>query len=1190
MASRQKLRDFLLEKGYAVPEQRIGVTIDPTDVGPADRFNHGDDLGVDPATGQELVGLQNPQTSGGLIGDFLKYVVDLTDNAYKLDGGNTLAVSLNSRMGDDGKGVPLEASNNQGAAEVFVEGSESARNTLGSVMAQYSNGYFPPEDLQNIISKDNTNPELGGRHAQEMLSNIEGGDMDRYGGTISDQNPNLDPEAVILNAAQQVMISRSRFNPSYSDPKAFATRGTNQDDFESGADEEGTQTSQAVFGDYDLDAVKVVEDELKSVGASLLLKSAGWDRKDTPGESSDPSGFTFSSDDVAWETGIYDKISPSVLRAKEAYNAPQDGTGESTRSGRGAWGTLVTGEDTPFVKSFGVMNTPDTQFSNEKNKDILVAHAAAAISAMILLTKTLWGLVDVGVSSVVDLERGPYYKGEPKTIAREAKFSLLRKLVLIPTQHPYTDCVDRGFKVLFGTGISDTDADAAAAYQQIQEAPGFWLGVARKIIRGFNSIGNDGSGLMQSFTSDMSTGISSVLAAIQTNDIVNIMNVAATIGDVSLTTAPGWDGSSTLPPVGQWNVDRLPDGPATRVSKSRSQTGLTSNALAWRGNSVPALYMIPRNVIMASTKMGTLGYGQNPLKGHMGSTLAKNTYVDVLAEGASARIPNDIVERMENTLDAEYVPFYFHDLRTNEIVSFHAFLESLSDSYSPNFTKSSGYGRIDPVQIYRNTSRSIRFSFYVAATSKEDFNEMWFKINKLTTLVYPQWTQGTKLATVAGTEASTFIMPFSQVLASSPVIRLRIGDVIKGNYSNFNLARIFGIGDDGITPVVDEEGGLFSAMSSALAEAAAAMDETQLEVVFNALYGSPLAIMTALTDGMDPTAVRALRAATSQILVNGFANPLGLMIIMRELQDPDSRINAVPFSITAAGAVQAYASGLRNDNASLMGYTPLSFPYLRPSTDNGYLMEKDGITKWRITRPIRVLVLGREVVILDSRGESSANSSRAFQGPDQMGAQTQKTMYNIMIMDFNAPAELFGRKFQVTHADLMPNPDTLFNTYVLATLSLTGLADTLVQTLANEAATISGIPADVLDVSAPPAATFMKSENNPLVKSFESTAGRGLAGVISSLSYEWLDSTNTWEIDWNSRAPKVAKVSVNFDAIHDIPPGLDHSGYNRAPLYNVGDTMQKIAGDPYPDDGRASHDAYKNQGRLASQSNNPDED
>jgi len=1190
VASRQKLRDFLLEQGYAVPEQRIGITVDPTDVGPTDRVNHGDDLGIDPATGQELVGLQNPPTSGGLIGDFLKYIVDLTDNAYKLDGGNTLAVSLKSRTGDDGKGVPLESSNNQGAAEVFVEGSESARNTLGSVMAQYSNGYFPPEDLQKIISKDNTNPELGGRHAQEMLSNIEGGDADKYGGTISDQNPNLDPEAVILNAAQQVMIDRSRFNPSYSDPKAFATRGTSQDDFESGASEEGTQTSQAVFGDYDLEAVKVVEDELKSVGASLLLKSAGWDRKDTPGESSDPSGFTFSADDSAWEAGLYDKISPSVLSAKGAFNAPQDKTGASTRAGRGAWGTLVTGEDTEFVKSFGAMNTPDTQFSNEKNKDILVAHAAAAISAMIILTKTTWGLIDVGVSAVIDLERGPYYKGEPKTIAREARFSLLRKLVLIPTQNPYTDCVDRGFKVLFGTGISDTSADDAAAYQQIQEAPGFWFGVARKIIRGFNAIGNDGSGLMQSFESDMSTGISSVLAAIQTNDLVNIMNVAATIGDVSLTTAPGWNTSDPMPSVGQWNVDRLPDGPATRISKSRSQTGLTSNALAWRGNSVPALYMIPRNVIMASMQMGTLGYGQNPLKGHVGSTLAKNTYIDVHAEGTSARIPNDIVERMENTLDSEYVPFYFHDLRTNEIVSFHAFLETLSDSYNPQFTKTSGYGRIDPVQIYRNTTRSLRFSFYVASTSKEDFNEMWFKINKLTTLVYPQWTQGTKLATVAGDEASTFIMPFSQVLASSPIIRLRIGDVIKGNYSNFNLARIFGVGDEGIAPVVEEVGGLFSSLSSGLAEAAAKMDEWQLENTFNALYGSPLAIMTALTDGLeDPALVRGIRAATSQILVNGFANPLGLMLIMRELQDPDSRINSVPFSITAAGAAQALASTIRNGLGPITGYTPMSFPYLRPSTDSGYVMDATGV-KWRITRPIRVMVLGREVVTLPPRGQSSANSSRTFKGPNQPGAQTQKTLYNIIILDFNAQAQLFGKKFQVTHADLMPNPDTLFNTVALPLLSLASLADTLIQTLANEAATITGIPSDVLDVSSPPAATFMQSKNNPIAKSFESTSGRGLAGVISALSYEWLDSTNTWEIDWNSRAPKVAKVTVSFDAIHDIPPGLDHSGYNRAPLYNVGDTMQKIAGDPYPDDGRGSHDAFKNQGRLATQANDPEED
>ena len=1191
--SREKLKAFLVDyyEG-AIPEQRIGITIDPTDVGPTDRFNHGDDLGIDPATGQELVGLQNPQTTGGLIGDFLAYMIELTDNAYKLDGGNTLAVSLNSRMGNSSKGVPLEAADNQGAAEVFVEGSESARNTLGSVMALYSNGYFPTQDLQNIISKDNTNTELSGKYTQELLSNIEGEDLNSTGKTFGGSSAGLVGQGApfVKKSAQQILIDRSRFSPGLGEGEggaAFAPYPTDQSSFESGDNDAGTTTSQNAFGDYDLDAVKIIEDELKSVGASLLLKSAGWDKGDSPAESSDPSGFTFSEDSSAWEEGVYTKISPSVLRSREAFNAPQDDLGDSTRSGRGAWGTLVTDEDTDFVKSFGTMTTPETQFSNEKNKDILVAHAAAAISAMIILTKSTWELVDTGVEAMIDLERGPYYKGEPKVIAYEAKFALLRKLVLIPTQNPYTDCVERGFKVLFGTGNTAAPANIES-YQQIQEAPGFWLGVARKIIRGFKSAETRGGELLQNFESDMKSGISTVLAILQTNDIINIMNVAATVGDVSITTAPGWDGDAAtkLPPVGQWNVDRLPDGPATRVSKSRSQSGLTSNSLAWRGNAVPALYMIPKNVIMAATKMGSLAFGQNPAKGHLGTELAKNTYIDVSAEGPSARIPNDIVERMENLLDSEYVPFYFHDLRTNEIVSFHAFLDNLSDSYQPQFTKTNGYGRIDPVQIYRSTTRSIRFSFYVAATSKEDFNDMWFKINKLTSLVYPQWSEGTKLATMAGEEESTFIMPFSQVLASSPVIRLRVGDVIKGNYSKFNLARIFGVGNTNIAPVADATSGI-PGLSSLIN--APDMDDIQMKTVFNALYGSPLSWFAAVEAGADPALTRGLRAAGSQLLANGFANPLGLMMIMRELQDPDARINSVPFSITAAGAVQALASGLRNVASPIMGYTPLSFPYLRPSVDNGYKMDATGV-KWRITRPIRVMVLSRDIKTINERRPHNVNESSAFKGPGQPGSQTQKTYYNIIIMDFNAPAQIFGRKFQVTHADLMPNPDTLFNTYVLATLSLTGVVDALVQTLANEAATISGIPADVLDVASPDAATFMKSQFNPIVKSFESTAGRGLAGVISSLSYEWIDGTNTWEVDWNSRAPKYAKVSINFDAIHDIPPGLDYSGYNRAPLYNVGDTMQKIAGDPYADDGRASHDAYKNQGRLGAQANDPDED
>jgi len=1197
VATRQKLKNFLSDR-YSTSIDRVGITIDPTDMGPTDSFNEGDDLGVDPATGDDLVGLQNPQTEGGLIGDFLKYITDLSDNAYRLKGGNTMAVSLNSRLGNEGIGVPLEASDQQGAEDVFVAGSESERNTLGSVMAQYSNGYFSPETLQTIISKDNTNPELGGKHAQEMLSEIEGTDLSEFGKTFTGDIPGDDPGDVIKKAAQQVLFERSRFNPSYveDDRKAFVPQwDATTADFEAGVDDMGTSTAQAQYGSYNKNSVRIILDDLKNVGASLLLKSANWDR----GGASDPDNFDYNAavdsnlyadGDFVGGTTNATKIDPSELRAGNAAGAPHALIGPLPVDEIGSFRTnLLNLDTTESSKSFGSMTTDGVMFNNETNKIILIAQASAAVSAMINIAKDTWDLIGDGVNAMVRLERGPYFKGQPTAIPRQANFAMLRNTALVPTRNPYKDCVDEGFKVLFDSWIGEApfvDADRVGKHQQIAEAPGFWFGVARKILRGFVGLSSGGDKLVESFTStsNIKGGISSMLHQLQNNDIIRIMNVAAMIGDVSITTNGKIGSTSTQStPVGPWNVDRLPDGPATRVSKSRTQKGMTSSALAWRGNSVPALYMIPRNVMLASIQMGTLGHGTNPLKGMLGSTLAKSTYIDVSAEGASARIPGDIVERFENLLDAEYVPFYFHDLRTNEIITFHAFLDDLSDSYQADYSSVSGYGRVDAVQIYRTTSRKIRFAFHVAATSKEDFNEMWWKINKLTTLVYPQWTEGTKISTNEG--KSTFIQPFSQVLGSSPVIRLRIGDVIKSNYSGFNLARIFGIGNSNIFPTIDEYAFMEIGKTT--------LTMVQFEVVFALLYGSPMA---TLLGGAD----RAIRAVGAQLLKNGFANPLGLLILMRELQDPDSDINPTPASITAAGALGSVFGGSGTGN--MRGYTVLSFPYLKASINDGYVMEADagtdkkggiqgiGSTRWRITHPIRVMVLSRDQVILSETQIRGQQSSGVFKGNKDSGVPIQKTRYTVMVMDFNAPAKIFGRKFIVSHSDLMPNPDTLFNTYVLPTISIVAVLDLLVQGLANEVATITGLPADTLDVFVTKQAEFMHPDNNPLAKSFESTAGRGLAGVIKSINYTWLDATNTWEIDWNSRAPKFFKVQIDFDPIHDIPPGLDYSGYNRAPLYNVGDTMQKIAGDPYRDEGRASHDSYKNQGRLAAQSNNPDED
>ena len=174
----------------------------------------------------------------------------------------------------------------------------------------------------------------------------------------------------------------------------------------------------------------------------------------------------------------------------------------------------------------------------------------------------------------------------------------------------------------------------------------------------------------------------------------------------------------------------------------------------------------------------------------------------------------------------------------------------------------------------------------------------------------------------------------------------------------------------------------------------------------------------------------------------------------------------------------------------------------------------------------------------------------------------------------------------------MPNPNIIFNENVAPTINVVeSVIDGIIQTLANEVATSTGLPSDTLDIFMSEEAKFMDAENNPITKAFSTTAGRGLAGVIQSLSYDFVDGTNVWEVDWNSRAPMYFKVSIGFDVIHDIPPGIDYSGYNRAPIYNVGDSMRWVAGDPYDDNGNASNDSYTSQGRLGtfSEKQNRDE-
>jgi hypothetical protein len=111
---------------------------------------------------------------------------------------------------------------------------------------------------------------------------------------------------------------------------------------------------------------------------------------------------------------------------------------------------------------------------------------------------------------------------------------------------------------------------------------------------------------------------------------------------------------------------------------------------------------------------------------------------------------------------------------------------------------------------------------------------------------------------------------------------------------------------------------------------------------------------------------------------------------------------------------------------------------------------------------------------------------------------------------------------------------------------------------------------------------FFSPENNAIVKAFDSTRGRGLAGVIKSLNFTWIEDQITWNTGkFNERAPKVAKIQVSFTPIHDLAPGLDSDGFSTAPLYGVGSlstaTKKVAVGADGTDSSSASEQAFEQQ-------------
>ncbi len=814
--------------------------------------------------------------------------------------------------------------------------------------------------------------------------------------------------------------------------------------------------TQTELGIHKTDGDDLVLEDLKKIGTSLMLRAAYEIPPVTDGDPLQPP------ESIAVGLGALVPGAAQIAAARVDTKELRAST--VMREVFGIETFKLAGDDIydPNNKSYGHLNTPLEPYGGFLPIGMTILAIALTISLRVVAASILAIFSAIKNRPVESPFRGPHILGQyGKPEPKDALFSL-RLIGIHQFENDFMGCVAKGLDSFF-----DFDS-ARQSFGRVVREPQYYVIYTRAIIRSANEILNSVADISKSITNPLAAtqNILGIVDMLKSSKIIAFLNNMAQIGDRALDAlAQGLDEKSARIS----NLNKIPKNPATNVM--RVNGGISDLSSGMDQDASLSKFIFPTSVLRAANLVQKNMY--RAISSLPGSHLALARDVD-----HNGRLKSEVVEKIETELDAEYVPFYFHDLRTNEIISFHAFLDSLTDSYSPHYETSKPFGRVDPVMTYSSTERQLSLSFNVVATNKQGFDLMWYKINKLTSLLYPSWTSGRKVE--AGIIPQKFIQPFSQVPASTPLIRLRVGDVIKTNFSKFGLQRLFGLGEDTF-----RMGTIMSipTMDSIIEQGKEVVAETRTRKLTNP-------------------------AATGRNPLHGYTIADTAYLLPKRTGYNESPIT---FAARSAGT-----------NAAAL------------FTGNPAVRKKLIITTNTNVR----IILGP---IFQEYGEHEI------------------TFYIVSVNDPLAPDDMSGQ-YIVSFDDLIPDPD---NIVLTAAQTFPPLLSLDVAAINNQIGGINQVPSN----------DPFSANSNAIVRSFQSTQGKGLAGVITSFNIEnMVESGITWEVsEIGSRAPKNIKISMNFTVIHDIAPGIDSSGFMRTMSYPVGGVAANINDDPYP----VSKDASK---------------
>ena len=115
--------------------------------------------------------------------------------------------------------------------------------------------------------------------------------------------------------------------------------------------------------------------------------------------------------------------------------------------------------------------------------------------------------------------------------------------------------------------------------------------------------------------------------------------------------------------------------------------------------------------------------------------------------------------------------YFDKNLKYSKYLQFRALLSQVQETVNPDWNVGKYLGHPLNYHTYKGVNRDVQFTFKVHTYSKKELASMWIKLNKLSSLCYPQYTN------IGVGEESLDQISFSRM--QGPIIRLHLGSMYK---------------------------------------------------------------------------------------------------------------------------------------------------------------------------------------------------------------------------------------------------------------------------------------------------------------------------------------------------------------------------------------------------------------------------